>query len=165
MICVPWRTVPQPELRMAFGEFDASPTSAPMKDINVTPLVDVMLVLLVIFIITAPLLTGSLTMDLPTADAPVSSSKSVPVEVALDSQALLTVDGQAIELKQLAAALSLRATDGQANEVQLRIDKSVVYGRVAEVMAEIQKSELRSVLLAVQTPAPKIPPSSPPLRP
>lgn len=136
-----------------------------MKDINVTPLVDVMLVLLVIFIITAPLLTGSLTMDLPTADAPVSASKSVPVEVALDSQALLTVDGQAIELKQLAAALSLRATDGQATEVQLRIDKSVVYGRVAEVMAEIQKSELRSMSLAVQTPAPKIPASSPPLRP
>jgi len=150
---------------MAFGEFDASPAPSPMKDINVTPLVDVMLVLLVIFIITAPLLTGSLNMELPTADAPASSRKSVPVDVALDSQAVLTIDGQAIDLKQLAAALSLRAADGQATEVQLRIDKSVAYGRVAEVMAEIQKSELQSLSLAVQTPAPKIPASSLPLRP
>jgi len=149
---------------MAFGEFDASPASAPMKDINVTPLVDVMLVLLVIFIITAPLLSGSLNLALPTADAPASQSKSVPVEVALDSQDVLTVDGQAMDLKQLAAALSLRAADGAASEVQLRIDKSVPYGRVAEVMAEIQKSELLSLSLAVQTPAPKIEPTSPPPR-
>jgi biopolymer transport protein ExbD len=150
---------------MAFGEFDASPASAPMKDINVTPLVDVMLVLLVIFIITAPLLTGSLNLELPSAAAPAAPRKGVPVDVALDSQSVLTVDGQVLDLKQLAAALSLRAADGAATEVQLRIDKSVPYGRVAEVMAEIQKSELQSLSLAVQTPAPKIGASPPPLRP
>ena len=150
---------------MAFGEFDASPPSAPMKDINVTPLVDVMLVLLVIFIITAPLLSGSLNLSLPSVDAPAAPRQGVPVEVALDSQAVLTVDGQVMDLKQLAAALRLRAADGGASEVQLRIDKSVAYGRVAEVMAEIQKSELLSLSLAVQTPAPKITASSPPLRP
>ena len=149
---------------MAFGEFDASPASAPMKDINVTPLVDVMLVLLVIFIITAPLLSGSLNLELPSADAPAASRQGVPVDVALDSQSVLTVDGQTVDLKQLAAALSLRAADGAASEVQLRIDKSVPYGRVAEVMAEIQKSELLSLSLAVQTPAPKIQPTSPPPR-
>ena len=61
----------------------------------------------------------------------------------------------------LAAALSLRAADGAATEVQLRIDKSVAYGRVAEVMAEIQKSELRSVSLAVQSAGPKIDSTAP----
>lgn len=149
---------------MAFGEFDASPASAPMKDINVTPLVDVMLVLLVIFIITAPLLTGSLNMELPTADAPASTRKGLPVEVALDSQQVLTVDGQVVNLPQLAVALRMRAADGAATEVQLRVDQSVAYGRVAEVIAEIQKSELLSLSLAVQTPAPKIQPTSPPAR-
>jgi len=149
---------------MAFGEFDASPAPAPMKDINVTPLVDVMLVLLVIFIITAPLLSGSLNLELPRADAPAAPRKGMPVDVALDSQQVLTVDGQVMDLKQLAAALSLRAADGAATEVQLRIDQSVAYGRVAEVMAEIQKSELLSLSLAVQTPAPKIQPTSPPPR-
>jgi hypothetical protein len=66
--------------------------------------------------------------------------------------------------RRSAAALSLRAADGAASEVQLRIDKSVPYGRVAEVMAEIQKSELLSLSLAVQTPAPKIQITSPPPR-
>jgi len=150
---------------MAFGEFNASKTPSLMKDINVTPLVDVMLVLLVIFIITAPLLTGNLNMTLPTADAPPSASQAVSVDVTLDSQAVLSVDGQPIGLNQLAAALSLRAADDPATEVQLRVDQSVPYGRVAEVIAEIQKSALSSVSLAVQTPAPKIPASSPPLRP
>ena len=150
---------------MAFGEFDASPASAPMKDINVTPLVDVMLVLLVIFIITAPLLSGSLNLELPSADAPAASRQGVPVDVALDSQSVLTVDGQAVDLKQLAAALSLRAADGAASEVQLRIDKSVPYGRVAELMGLLQKAGLTKVALAVQPPAPKIQASSPPLRP
>ena len=64
-------------------------------------------------------------------------------------------------MAQLAAALSLRAQSAQASEVQLNIDKTVPYGRVAEAMAEIQKSELRSVSLAVQSAAPKIGPTPP----
>ena len=135
---------------MAFGEFDASPSSGPMKDINVTPLVDVMLVLLVIFIITAPHLSGSLNLELPSADAPAASRQGVPVDVALDNQSVLTVDGQVMDLKQLAAALSLRAADGAASEVQLRIDKSVPYGRVAEVMALVTAAGFQKVALVTE---------------
>ena len=133
-----------------------------MGDINVTPLVDVMLVLLVIFIIAAPMMTGGLHMELPQADAPPPPTKLILLEVALDSTGQLRVDGQPLSISQLAAALSLRAAAALTTEVQLKVDKSVPYGSVAEVLAEIQKSELRSVSLAVQSPAPKIQSISPP---
>ena len=149
---------------MAFGEFEKRSMHTPMGDINVTPLVDVMLVLLVIFIIAAPLMTSGLHMELPQADVAPSSANPVQIEVALDSNGQLTVDAQVLALDQLAAALSLRAQAAQASEVQLKVDKTVAYGKVAEVMAEIQKSELRSVSLAVQSAAPKIPLNSPPAR-
>jgi len=149
---------------MAFGEFDTSPSSAPMSDINVTPLVDVMLVLLVIFIITAPLMTGALQMTLPQVQAPAATATADATTVSINSQGQLFLDARPVPLDRLAPDLNLRATDGLATQVQLQVDESVPYGRVAEVMAEIQKSELRSVSLVVQTPAPKIPSSSPPLR-
>ena len=137
-----------------------------MSEINVTPLVDVMLVLLVIFIITAPLMTNALHMDLPSVQAaPPATSQGRTLEVAIDNQGVLTLDGQGIEVQQLAAALDLQAQSQPDTELQLRADRQVPYGRVAEVMAEIQKSQLRSVSLAVQTPAPKIQAPSPPLRP
>ena len=150
---------------MAFGEFDPSQPSKPMSEINVTPLVDVMLVLLVIFIITAPLMTSALRMDLPSVDAAPASSQGGMIEVAIDAQGHLHLQGQTLALNQLATALDLQAQTQPNTEVQLQADRQVPYGRVAEVMAEIQKSQLRSVSLAVQTPAPKIqsPPSS--LRP
>jgi biopolymer transport protein TolR len=149
---------------MAFGEFDNRTSHKPMGDINVTPLVDVMLVLLVIFIIAAPLMTSGLHMELPQADLPPAPAPSMLLEVALDSTGRLTVDGQPLPINQLAAALSLRANAAQATEVQLKVDKTVAYGSVAEVLAEIQKSELHSVSLAVQSAAPKIQTNSPPAR-
>mgnify|MGYP006294758723 CR=1 FL=1 len=150
---------------MAFGEFEPRATTSPMSEINVTPLVDVMLVLLVIFIITAPLMTGALRMDLPAVDAAPGPKQGVSLEIAIDQQGVLHLEGQTMALDQLAKALDLQAQTQPNTELQLRADRQVPYGRVAEVMAEIQKSQLRSVSLAVQTAAPKISPPSPPLRP
>ena len=146
---------------MAFGEFESRPSYTPMADINVTPLVDVMLVLLVIFIIAAPMMTGALHMELPQVDVAAASDKPAPLEIAIEANGQVSVDGQALPMAQLAAALSLRAQSAQATEVQLNIDKTVPYGRVAEAMAEIQKSELRSVSLAVQSAGPKIDSTAP----
>ena len=146
---------------MAFGEFESRPSYTPMADINVTPLVDVMLVLLVIFIIAAPMMTGALHMELPQVDVATGSAKPAPLEISIKADGQVSVDGQALPMAQLAAALSLRAQSAQATEVQLNIDKPVAYGRVAEAMAEIQKSELRSVSLAVQSAGPKIDSTAP----
>jgi biopolymer transport protein ExbD len=149
---------------MAFGEFEQGAAHKPMGEINVTPLVDVMLVLLVIFIIAAPLMTTGLHLSLPQVDTPPAATQPVSIEVALDSNGQLSVDGQAMSIDQLAAALSWRAQAAAATEVQLKADQAVAYGKVAEVMAQIQKAQLQSVSLAVQPAAPKIQTNSPPPR-
>jgi len=136
-----------------------------MSEINVTPLVDVMLVLLVIFIITAPLVGGALRLDLPTTEATSASSPGHSLSLSLDPQGLVFIDDKPVALEALPAVLAMQASTDASIEVQLRADQSVPYGRVAEVMGLLQKAGLTKVALAVQAPAPKIQASSPPLRP
>ena len=136
-----------------------------MSEINVTPLVDVMLVLLVIFIITAPLVGGALRLDLPTTEATSASSPGHSLSLSLDPQGLVFIDDKPVALEALPAVLAMQASTDATVEVQLRADQSVPYGRVAEVMGLLQKAGLTKVALAVQAPAPKIQASSPPLRP
>lgn len=136
-----------------------------MSEINVTPLVDVMLVLLVIFIITAPLVGGALRLDLPTTEATSASSPGHSLSLSLDPQGLVFIDDKPVALEALPAVLAMQASTDASVEVQLRADQSVPYGRVAEVMGLLQKAGLTKVALAVQAPAPKIQASSPPLRP
>lgn len=136
-----------------------------MSEINVTPLVDVMLVLLVIFIITAPLVGGALRLDLPATEATSAPSPSYSLSLSLDPQGLVFIDDKPVALEALPAVLAMQASTDAAVEVQLRADQSVPYGRVAEVMGLLQKAGLTKVALAVQAPAPKIQASSPPLRP
>jgi len=136
-----------------------------MSEINVTPLVDVMLVLLVIFIITAPLVGGALRLDLPTTEATSASSPGHSLSLSLDPQGLVFIDDKPVALEALPAVLAMQASTDASVEVQLRADQSVPYGRVAEVMGLLQKAGLTKVALAVQPPAPKIQASSPPLQP
>jgi len=136
-----------------------------MSEINVTPLVDVMLVLLVIFIITAPLVGGALRLDLPTTEAASAPSPGHSLSLSLDPQGLVFIDDKPVALEALPAVLAMQASNDATVEVQLRADQSVPYGRVAEVMGLLQKAGLTKVALAVQAPAPKIQASSPPLRP
>jgi biopolymer transport protein TolR len=136
-----------------------------MSEINVTPLVDVMLVLLVIFIITAPLVGGALRLDLPATEATSAPSPSQSLSLSLDPQGLVFIDDKPVALEALPAVLAMQASTDATVEVQLRADQSVPYGRVAEVMGLLQKAGLTKVALAVQAPAPKIQASFPPLRP
>ena len=119
-----------------------------MHEINVTPLVDVMLVLLVIFIITAPLMASALKLDLPQArGAPVGTPQQA-IRLAVDAQGRLYLDDQAVEPEALASALHARvAAAGRAElpEVHLRADQRVPYGRVAEVMALAQQAGLMRI--------------------
>ena len=136
-----------------------------MSEINVTPLVDVMLVLLVIFLITAPLMGSALRLDLPATEVSSAPVPSHSLSLSIDPQGLVFIDDKPVALEALPAVLAMQASTDAAVEVQLRADQSVPYGRVAEVMGLLQKAGLTKVALAVQAPAPKIQASSPPLRP
>ena len=150
---------------MRMGEFESSPARAPMSEINVTPLVDVMLVLLVIFLITAPLMGSALRLDLPATDAVSSPAHVNSLSLSLDPQGLIFIDDKPVALEALPGVLAMQASVDPSIEVQLRADQTVPYGRVAEMMGLLQKAGLTKVALAVQPPAPKIQASSPPLQP
>ena len=122
---------------MSFGN---SSQQEMMGEINVTPLVDVMLVLLVVFIVTAPLLSPqSLKISLPKTAAVAANDKPLHVHLTVDAQGHIELDGHALDDVQLGDTLKQRAIDPQF-QVQVEADKSVPYGRVAELMAVAQKA-------------------------
>ncbi len=130
---------------MAFGRLERTQGPQPMSDINVTPLVDVMLVLVVIFIITAPLLTSSIALDLPRTDAaaPVEAPKFVTVSLDRAGQAFY--NDKPVTAAELAKQLAEAAARSPDTEVQLRADETVPYGRVVEVMGAAQKAGLNRI--------------------
>ena len=131
---------------MAFGRLERSARAAPMSDINMTPLIDVMLVLLVIFMITAPLMTSSLRLDLPqAAAAPGADTAPAFIGIALDPQGQLYVGDEKLEAAALATRIAAAAQQNPKTEVQLRADKAVPYGRVAELIAMVQKAGLNRI--------------------
>ncbi|CAN5387731.1 biopolymer transporter ExbD [soil metagenome] len=130
---------------MSFGRLDRTPGTQPMSDINVTPLVDVMLVLVVIFIITAPLLASTIRLDLPKTDAAraVDTPRFVTLVVDRSGQAFL--NDKPVSFEELARQLSETARQNPDTEVQLRADEAVPYGKVVEVMGVAQKAGLSRI--------------------
>lgn len=116
-----------------------------MSEINVTPLVDVMLVLVVIFIITAPLLASSIRLDLPTTDAARPNDAPRFVTVALDAGGRLFLNDRPVTPAELAQKLSDSARSNPDTEVQLRADLTVPYSRIVEVMGAAQKAGLNRI--------------------
>jgi biopolymer transport protein ExbD len=124
---------------MSFGN-NTSQQDSMMSEINVTPLVDVMLVLLVIFIVTAPLLAPqSLKINLPKTTAVTQDTQQRAVRLTVDAQGRLELDKQPLSDTQLVETLKQRAVDAQF-QLQIEADKMVPYGRVAELMALAQRS-------------------------
>ena len=138
---------------MSFGKLERTKGSEPMSDINVTPLVDVMLVLVVIFIITAPLLASSIRLDLPKTDAAQPGDPPKFVTVAVDKAGQAFFDDRPVTQAELAGALSDAARANPDTEVQLRADQGVPYGRVVEVMGEAQKAGLNRIGFVAEAPA------------
>jgi biopolymer transport protein ExbD len=130
---------------MGFGRLERPDSNRPMSDINMTPLIDVMLVLLVIFIVTAPLLASSVRIDLPKADAGGASSEPRALVVSIKPDGSLFLKDDAITLDALAARFADAAKAGDDAELQLRADRAVAYGRVAEVMAAAQKAGIARI--------------------
>jgi biopolymer transport protein TolR len=130
---------------MAFGRLERSTRPAPMSDINMTPLIDVMLVLLVIFMLTAPLMSSSLKLDLPKAEAASASDTPDFLAVAINPQGQLYVGEQPLSAAAFAERMKAAARKNPLTEVQLRADKTVPYGRVAELIDEVQKAGLNRI--------------------
>ena len=130
---------------MAFGRLERSPGTRPMSDINMTPLIDVMLVLLVIFMITAPLMTTSLKLDLPKTEGARPSDAALFLAVAINDQGQLFVDDEAVSAEQLLQRARQAAQRDPLTEVQLRADSRVPYGRVAELIGLVQDAGLSRV--------------------
>lgn len=125
---------------MAFGSFDSGRRSTPMADINVIPLVDIMLVLLVIFIVTAPLLTHSVKIDLPKAASAPDESRAPAIQFAVDGSGQLYWDGEKISRDQMLARFAEAGKRERPPEVHLRIDRTVQYETLADVMSEASKA-------------------------
>ena len=130
---------------MAFGRLERTQAPQPMSDINVTPLVDVMLVLVVIFIITAPLLASTIRLDLPKTDAAKSAEVAKFVTLSLDKSGQAFLDNKPVSVDELSKKLIDTAFQNPGTEVQLRADETVPYGKVVEVMGVAQKAGLNRI--------------------
>ena len=130
---------------MPFGRLERSTGPLPMSDINMTPLIDVMLVLLVIFIISAPLMASSLKLDLPRSDAAQPGDAPQSIAVALDAQGRLFFGDEALADEAFRARVAEAARANPQAEVQLRADRAVPYGRVAELIGIVQKAGLTRI--------------------
>ena len=123
---------------------------APMSEINVTPLVDVMLVLLIIFMVTAPLLVAGVPIDLPESRAGALDQQAEPVQVAIDGQGAITIDDTPVAQADLPAKLAEIAAQPAPDEgrrIYLRADRGLDYGRVMSVMGELNRAGLNRVAL------------------
>jgi biopolymer transport protein ExbD/biopolymer transport protein TolR len=133
-----------------------------MSDINMTPLIDVMLVLLVIFMLTAPLMTSRLKLDLPRADAPPApNSPPAVMAIALTADGRVHLADQDITLDALGQQAVQQARQKPDTEVQLRADKMVNYGRVAELIGVLQKAGLNRIAFVTEAVEGAAPASSP----
>ena len=130
---------------MAFGGFHREGSVAPMAEINMIPLIDVMLVLLVIFIITAPLLTHAVKLDLPKASSQVNQTKPDNIQLAIDAAGLVYWNGEVVDRSGWRSRMDASAAQHPQPEVHLRADGGVAYRRVAEVMGDAAKAGLTRI--------------------
>ena len=130
---------------MAFASFDSRNASAPMADINMVPLIDVMLVLLVIFIITAPLLTHAVKLELPRASAQENQLKPDKIDFAIDAAGVLHWNGEPVSRAEAAQRFAAASLKQPQPEVHLRADQAVAYRVVAQTLADASRAGLTRI--------------------
>jgi len=131
---------------MTFGRFrQSTDLFEPMAEINVTPLVDVTLVLLIVFIITAPLITYAIKLDLPAANAAPAAPAPAAIEVSINAAGTLYWNGTALDTAALEARLKQAAAASPQPELHLRADRAVRYEFVAELMSAAQRAGLQHI--------------------
>lgn len=137
---------------MSFGGFNDNNQPAPMAEINVTPMVDVMLVLLVIFILAAPLFTQSIKLDLPAAQAAPTPAEPTTVSLSIDADGKIYWDSKPVTQDELRQRFVTAAKQQPQPQLQLRADKNTRYEIIAQVMAAAQTNGVTSLGFVTQTP-------------
>ena len=130
---------------MAFGGFNQDKPAQPMSDINVTPMVDIMLVLLVIFIISAPLFSHAIRLDLPAAELAPAPQATEAITIAIDDHGVIYWDAVPVTLEGLSSRLSGASKTTPQPELQLHADKATRYEVIAQVMAAAQNNGLTKI--------------------
>jgi len=122
----------------------------PMAEINVTPLVDVMLVLLIVFMVTAPLITSGVDVNLPQANAKPVNSDSTPITISVNAQGQIFLQKSQIQLANLQATLQQISQNNPDKRVFVRGDAQVDYGLMSQVLATITNSGFKNISLLTQ---------------
>lgn len=130
---------------MAFGSFNSGSNSAPMAEINVIPLVDIMLVLLVIFIITAPLLTHAVKIDLPKAESAANILKVENVQLAIDASGTVFWNGEVVDEATLSERMRAVSQLPTHPEIHIHADRDARYAKIAQVMSEAARLGLTKI--------------------
>ena len=130
---------------MAFGSLDSSDDHEPLTEINMVPLIDVMLVLLVIFIVTAPLLTHAVKLDLPRASSSPNQTHADHVQLALDADSQIYWNGEIVDPPTLSARLRAAAEQRPLPELHLRAARTTPYEKVAQLMSEAARHGLNRI--------------------
>jgi len=139
--------------KLPTGAVPGAFSAAPVSDINVTPLVDVMLVLLIVFMVSAPLMTAGMKVDLPTSSAKPLTEPKPPVTVSLDIDGNVFVDKTAVSREALVASVKA-ATDGDPERrIHVRGDRNLAYGKVIETMSLLADNGFGKVALVSEPPA------------
>ena len=121
-----------------------------MSEINVTPLVDVMLVLLIIFMVTAPMMMQGLDVNLPQVDSTAIRSKGERVVISITSKGEIFIDDYKVPFEDLGLKVARILEVQKVNEVALRADKSIPYGQVVRIMAEVRKAGVTNLGLVTE---------------
>jgi biopolymer transport protein ExbD/biopolymer transport protein TolR len=139
-------------MAFALRNQDSGNDVAPMADMNVTPLVDVMLVLLIVFMVAAPLMAVGVPVDLPKAQAKQLNDQKPPIVVSIDQNGAFFIDQKAIDTDQLLPTLTSNSEDDKERRIHVRGDRNINYGKVMEVMGIINGAGFTKVALVSEAP-------------
>ena len=141
----------QPPARPGGGRRGRARKHAPMHEINVTPFVDVMLVLLIIFMVTAPMLTSGVPIELPETKGQQLQTNKEPVTISVDKSGKVFIGDTEVTLETISEALKAKAKNGVDEQIFIRGDKGVDYGSVMKVMSRVKRAGFTKVSLVTET--------------